>query len=78
MQDLRSVHKVVGLKQTQRALTEGAAKKVLVARDADARVTSPIVSLCSERGVPVEYTDTMRELGNACGIDVGAAMLALL
>ena len=76
--DLKTAKKVVGIKQTQRAVADGAAKKVLVARDADPKITSPIVTLCGASGVTVEFADTMRQLGEACGIDVGAAAIALL
>jgi large subunit ribosomal protein L7A len=70
--------KTVGLKQTRKALTDGAAKSVFVARDAEVRVRQPVLALCEETGVPVFWADTMEELGRACGIEVGAAVAAVL
>ena len=70
--------KVVGAKQTRRALSGGQARAVYLAEDADPRVTEAIRELCQERGVPVCDVPTMRELGQACGIAVGAAVAALI
>lgn len=76
--ELEKVSKVVGIKQTRRAVSEGLAKKVLIAQDAEAKLTGPIESLCQEKGVPVQWVETMKLLGTACGIDVGAAVVAIL
>ena len=68
--------KVVGIKQTQKALKDGAAVRVFVADDAEMRVIRPIIDLCSENGVELVNVPTMAELGSACGIEVGAACAA--
>ena len=70
--------KVVGAKQTKRALTGGNAVAVYLAEDADPRVTEDIRELCKECGVPVVDVPAMKELGQACGIAVGAAVAALV
>jgi len=70
--------KVVGAKQTKRALTGGKAETVYLADDADPRVTDAIRDLCNECGVPVCDVPSMKELGHACGIAVGAAVAALV
>ena len=70
--------KVVGAKQTKRALTGGTAVAVYLADDADPRVTEAIRELCSERNVPVYDVPAMKELGRVCGISVGAAVAALV
>ena len=67
---------VIGTKQTTKAVEQGRAVEVFVAEDADPRITSKIVQLCSQKGVKVTMVDTMRNLGKACGIEVGAAMAA--
>lgn len=68
----------VGMKQTLQAVEQGMAEKVFVAQDADPRMVKRIVQLCGQRSIEVTYVDTMRNLGKACGIDVGAAMAALV
>lgn len=68
--------KVVGVKQTRRALSDGRARTVFLARDADPALTGPLAELAGERSVPVVWTEHMKELGRACGIAVGAAVAA--
>ena len=74
--ELKDGPKVVGAKQTRRAIESGAAVRVFLAADADPRVTGPVEALCVERGVPVEKAASLREMGAACGIAVGAAVAA--
>lgn len=78
LNELRSANKVVGAKQAKRALNDGRARKVFLALDADPRVTGPLAQLAMERGVPVEETPAMKELGAACGIAVGSAVAVLV
>ncbi len=78
LKELRSGRKVSGVKQSRRAIRDGLARTVFLARDADPAVIGPIRALCAERGVPVNDQFTMRELGQAAGIQVGAAVAALL
>jgi large subunit ribosomal protein L7A len=68
---------VIGAKQTSRAIELGQISEVIVAKDADARLTGKVISLCQDKGLPVHYVDSMRRLGKACGIDVGAAVVGL-
>lgn len=78
LSELKQGAKVVGVKQTKRAINDGRAVRVFLAEDADPRVTDPIAILCQERSVPVEHVAQMKELGSACGIAVGSAVAALL
>ncbi|MGI6036444.1 MAG: ribosomal L7Ae/L30e/S12e/Gadd45 family protein [Limnochordia bacterium] len=70
--------RAVGSKQTVKAIEEGAAVVVYVARDAAGWVIEPIIESCTAEGIELVYIDSMRELGEACGIDVGAASAAVL
>lgn len=78
MSEIALCHKVVGIKQSGRALREGRVRKVFLACDADPMVLSDIEALCAEGNVPVEKDATMRELGQVAGIAVGASVIALL
>lgn len=78
LDELKNGSKVVGAKQTRRALNDGRVRMVYLASDADPRVTEPIAALCISAGVPAETACSMKELGAACGIAVGAAVAALL
>jgi len=70
--------RTIGTNQTTKALLHTTVKQLYVAKDAETRVVAPIVSMAQERGVPVEWVDTMRQLGKACGIEVGAATAAII
>jgi len=67
--------RIVGLKQSRRAVKEGRASAAYVASDAEERVVEPFVRLCGEENVPVFRVDTMQELGAAAGIGIGAAVV---
>lgn len=75
---MMTMEKVVGAKQVKRALRDGKARRVFLAKDADPRVTEPIAQQCLELGVGLVYVSGMKELGAACGIHVGAAVVAAL
>ena len=66
----------VGVKQTEKAVARQVAAVVYIASDADERVTGRLMQLCRENAVPVENTETMLEIGRACGINVKAAAAA--
>lgn len=70
--------KVVGSKQTLKAIDRNQAKVVYVARNAERQVVDPIVQACSGKSVPVIQVENMQLLGKACGIEVGCAAAAVL
>lgn len=76
-EELKSApRKIVGLKQTLKAVETGVARVVYIARDADERLTKGLREKCAERGVEVVMVPSMAELGRLCGIEVGAAAAA--
>ena len=78
LEELKQGNTVVGIKQLRRALNGGKVKKVFLAEDADPALTAPIAQLCAGLGVKCEAVQSMRALGAACGISVGAAAAAVL
>jgi len=70
--------RVVGVKQTRRAIREGRAVRVYLAGDADPAITGPVRAECAAAGIPVEDGRTMAQLGRAFGIAVGASVAAEL
>ena len=70
--------KVTGLKQTRRAILDGRADSVYIAEDAEMRLRLELSQLCHEHNVPVFNAGSMRELGHACGIKIGASSAAVL
>ena len=63
--ELASREKVVGVKQSRRAIREGRAKRVYLACDADPAITEPVAASCAEAGIPVETDYTLSQLGQA-------------
>ena len=47
-----------------------------MAKDADPRLLQPLVQEAVRQRVPLIQVDTMRQLGEACGSSVGAAIVA--
>lgn len=66
----------VGLKQVSRLITSGQAECVYLAQDADAFIQKRVTALCEAHGISVISADSMRLLGQQCGISVGAAVAA--
>ncbi len=75
---LSQEEKVVGAKQVKRSLSNSEVEVVFIALDADKDVTDEIVELSKEKNVHIEYVEKMQDLGIACGIDINAAVAALL
>ena len=76
MEEHRESKKVVGIKQVKKALREGRALEVILADDADPALIEPLEGACLEAGVPTTRTASIKELGRACSIAVGAACAA--
>ncbi len=68
---------IVGTKQTVKALKRGIVKEVIVADDADTRVTAKVIETAMEYEIPLIHVDSTQQLGKACGIEVGAAAVAI-
>lgn len=69
---------VVGARQIRKVLQSGQARRVYLAHNADPAITEPIMALCQQNGVSFAWVKTMKDLGEAAGIEVGAAAAAAL
>jgi large subunit ribosomal protein L7A len=69
---------IIGTKQTVKALKEGNVRELIVASDADPKVTVKVVNEALDINVPIQYVDSMVKLGKACGIEVGASTVAII
>ncbi len=70
--------KTVGLKQTLKAVENGTAQMVYIAEDAEDRIKAMVLQACRDKGIETKETKKMTELGKACGIQVRAAVAAVL
>lgn len=75
---LKRRDKVVGIKETRKAAEENRLEYLIVAADADLRVVGQLKQLCEQKGIPVHMADSMKQLGKAAGIDVGASVVGVL
>ena len=78
LSELKNSPRVVGVKQLRKAVGRDEIRRVFLADDADPAVTEPVEALALERGIPVTRVASMKELGRACGIAVGASAAGLL
>ncbi len=70
--------RVVGIKQTLKALKNNQGKVLYIAKDADVSITDPILNLAKVNSLQIIFVDTMKELGNLCDIDVASAAALVL
>lgn len=78
LRELKNSPRVVGVKQLRKAIGRDEIRRVFLADDADPAITEPMEALARERELPVVRVRTMKELGEACGIAVGASAAGLL
>ena len=67
---------VVGSKQLRKALEAGKATYVVLAENADPAITEPLEAMCLLKNVAYSWIGSKTELGQVCGIEVGAAAAA--
>lgn len=75
---LENAKKVIGIKQSTRAIEKGEAKIAFIARDVDQSMMIDFKRLCDEHGIEVVFVDSMKQLGKICSIEVGAATAVIL
>ena len=68
-----ATRRVVGTKQLLRALDAGRIARAYVARDADPFLTKRVMDRCYDLNIPCHEVESMKALGQACGIDVAGA-----
>jgi len=78
LEELKTARKVVGIKQSIRAVKDGSALVAYIAQDADRHVIQQLEALCDEKSIKTVRVNTMEELGKACGIEVKAASAVVL
>ena len=70
--------RLVGTKQVLRGLTAGKIAKVFVAEDADEFIYRRVMAAAEEHQTPVCRVKTMKELGQACRVEVPTAAAGIL
>lgn len=78
MHRLQQGSKVVGTKQTLKALENGSVMVLYIAEDAQKQQVSMLIEEAEGRHIPIVYVETMEELGKACDVEVKTATAALI
>ena len=78
MLDRIVVKKVIGIKQCTKLLKSGEGKVLYVAKDANAKLISPIIQLANEQKIDFVAITKMKELGKISGIDVKSSAVLTL
>lgn len=78
LENLKFEKKVIGVKQSTKALNHNKIKTLYVAKNADSHLTENLKQKAKEKNIEVVNVESMKKLGKACGIDVGAAVAAVL
>ncbi|MGZ6340723.1 MAG: 50S ribosomal protein L7ae-like protein [Candidatus Limnocylindrales bacterium] len=72
------LRRVVGIRQTSRAIRAGRVERLLVAVDAADPLIGGLMEAARAAGIPVERRQTVADLGRVSGIAVGAAAIGIL
>ncbi|MCC6043408.1 MAG: 50S ribosomal protein L7Ae [Desulfurococcaceae archaeon] len=68
-----------GTNETTKAVERGIAKLVVIAMDVDPpEIVAHLPILCDEKKVPYTYVPSKKQLGEAAGIEVAAASVAII
>jgi large subunit ribosomal protein L7A len=78
LDSIKSAKKSIGIKQTTKALLKDEVDYLIIASDAEQNILGEIITISSRKGIKVHYAETMKQLGKAVGIGVGAAVVAIL
>lgn len=78
MHRLKEGPKVIGTKQTLRALEREQASVLYIAKDAQPKVTVRVLDMAKSQNLPIVYVETMDELGSVCNVEVKTATAALI
>ena len=77
LEKLNDSLKVVGTRRLLRAIQAGEISVAYIARDADLYILRQVRQACNEAGVRMIEVETMKELGQACGVEVKTASAGL-
>ncbi len=78
LEKLRNSPRVVGTRRLVRAVQAGEVAEAYIARDADLFIVRQVREACNAAGVRMVEVDTMKQLGEACGIEVKTASAGIL
>ena len=78
LEKLKNSQKVVGTRRLVRAILAGEVSEAYIAQDADLFIVRQVKDACNKSGVRMVEVDSMKKLGEACGVDVKTASAGIL
>jgi large subunit ribosomal protein L7A len=69
---------IVGTKQSVKALLNNEVREMIIAEDAEHRIIQKVIQTAEQQQIPLTKVSSMKKLGKACGIEVGAAAVAII
>lgn len=78
LEKLKNSQKVVGTRRLVRAILAGEISEAYIAQDADLFIVRQVKDACNKAGVRIVEIDSMKKLGEACGVDVKTASAGIL
>lgn len=73
LEKLKNSDKVVGTRRLLRAIQAGEISEAYIAQDADLFIVRQVRQACNAAGVRMVEVESMKKLGEACGIEVKTA-----
>lgn len=73
LEKLKNADKVVGTRRLLRAISAGEIAEAYLAMDADLFIARQVRAACEEAGVRLVEVASMKQLGQACGVEVKTA-----
>ncbi|MGL4741872.1 MAG: ribosomal L7Ae/L30e/S12e/Gadd45 family protein [Sarcina sp.] len=71
-------NKVIGFKQSCKAIERDEGKILYIALDSNEKMITSIKEIAENHSVDIVYVDTMKKLGIMCDIDVKASVALIL
>ena len=78
LEKLKSSEKIVGTRRLLRAVKAGEIAEVYLANDADLFIVRQVKEACNAANVRIIEVNSMKELGEACGVEVKTASAGIL
>ncbi len=73
LERLKNAQKVVGTRRLLRAIEAGEIAEAYIGADADLFIVRQVREACNKAGVRMVEAPSMKELGQACGVEVRTA-----
>lgn len=78
LEKLKNSEKVVGTRRLVRAILAGEISEAYIAQDADLFIVRQVKDACNKAGVRIVEAESMKKLGEACGVDVKTASAGIV